>query len=226
MVSWGLDFTGHAVVSGRLDGYLERQARAVAGFGKPVFIRLDWEMNALWYPEWSQSHVAPADYVAAWRHVRQVFRAAGATNAAFVWAPNAGRFGALPDADWYPGDGYVDWVGVDAYPTQSTAAATVTGADGLDELAVFGERHGKPVMLAEWAPTAPQPDSRQPFELVFEWTDRHPRSVKALVYFNYATENRDHLLPDFPSGARTLRSLLDARAARVLGAIAPVPGPG
>lgn len=220
MVSWGVDFTGGKVVSGALDSYLYRQARAVAAFGGPVFIRLDWEMNANWYRLWAQGFVSPKDYVAAWRHVWQIFQDAGAQNAAFVWSPNVGRFGPAAASAWYPGDRYVNWVGIDAYPGAANQTTVLAGADGLDALAAFGRQHGKPVMLAEWAPTAPQADDGAVFDLVFSWADQHQDSVKALIYFNYPTAGRDHLLVHFPVGARTLRGLIAQHGSRLLYAVA------
>jgi hypothetical protein len=58
-----------------------------------------------------------------WRHVRQVFKDAGADNVTWVWSPNIlfvndqnSREQAEVDyAGLYPGDGYVDWVGLDGY---------------------------------------------------------------------------------------------------------------
>lgn len=221
MVSWGVDFTRGKVVSGALDDYLRQQARAVVAFGKPVFLRLDWEMNATWYGLWGQGYVSPKDYIAAWRHVWQIFHDAGAGNAAFVWSPNAGRFSSVAASAWYPGDQYVDWIGIDAYPSADNLTTTLAGADGLDALAAFGRQHGKPAMLAEWAPTAPQRDDSSLFDLVFSWADEHADTVKALVYFNFPTAGRDHLLVHFPVGARTLRGLIAQHGSHLLYSVGP-----
>ena len=65
----------------------------------------------------------PADYVAMWRHVVDIFRAEGALNAQWAWSPNVIYLNGFnsyqrQSADLralYPGDGYVDWVGVSVY---------------------------------------------------------------------------------------------------------------
>ena len=65
----------------------------------------------------------PADYVAMWKHVWGLFKEAGATNAYWVWSPNllyvnADNTAEQAAADYaalYPGDGYVDWIGLDGY---------------------------------------------------------------------------------------------------------------
>ena len=210
MASWNLSLADGAVAAGREDGYLWAQAAAVKAYGGPVFIRLDWEMNATWYPRWNPPAVAPRAFVAAWRHVYALFRAAGATNAAFVWCPTVWRGpGGVEDAAWYPGDDAVDWVGLDAYPQGASPDYLLRGPDGMDAMAEFAAAHGKPLMLAEWAPQLPQPDTAAPIDLVLDWAARYPKTVKALVYFDFDNrgegENKDFLLADHPVGAAELR---------------------
>jgi len=208
MISWKIDFTGGAVVDGKIDGYLRTQANEVRAFGKPVFIRPDWEMNGTWMPQWSLPAVTPAQYIAAWRHVVDIFRQQGVTNASFVWSPNANRYTNDPSSAWYPGDDYVDWIGLDGYPRVAAGDSLFVGVDGLDQMAQFAQSHGKPVMLAEWAATLPDPDSGWAFDLVFEWAQRFPDTVKALVYFDYGSAGNDHLLSDQPIGAAEFRYLV------------------
>jgi hypothetical protein len=152
LVSWGVDLTGGQVADGSQDAYLRAQAEAVATYRKPVFIRLDWEMNGTWYPKWGSGSISAATYIESWRHVWTLFRQAGATNAAFVWCPNVGDLAGKPWTDWYPGDQYVDWLGIDAYLDPADADAEVGGPGGLDALAEFADKSDKPAMLAEWAP--------------------------------------------------------------------------
>ena len=208
LVSWGVDMRGGAIADGSKDAYLRAQAAAVVAYKKPVFIRLDWEMNGTWYPEWSRPAVSPSAYIAAWRHIRTVFQQAGATNAAFVWCPNVGEFGGTPWTAWYPGSAYVDWVGMDAYPEPSDLTANVSGPGGLNALAQFAEQQGKPAMLAEWAPGEPAQDPAATFDAVFAWAARYPDAVKALVYFNFASTRQNYVLADDPTGAARLRQLV------------------
>jgi hypothetical protein len=216
LISWGIDFANGKVTKGALDAYLSKQARAIIAYGKPVFLRPDWEMNGNW-ATWSPPKVTPAEYVASWRYIVSMFRSLHATNVAFVWSPNVNDFTSHRASAWYPGDAYVDWVGVDAYPRVSNAQKVVTGTDGLDQLAGLAASHHKPLMLAEWAATSPDPDTVWPFDAVFEWADRYPDTVKALVYFDFSssTTNGDHLLRDHPVGAAEFRYLI-SRAPHIL----------
>jgi hypothetical protein len=210
MVSWNLPMSGNQVSGGRQDVYLKAQAAAVRAYGGPVFVRLDWEMNATWYPEWNTPAVSPTDFIAGWRHVYQVFQQAGAGNAAFVWSPTLwnGPGGLSPSA-WYPGDAYVDWLGVDAYPQSAVENFIMTGPGGLDDTAAFAVRHSKPLMIAEWAPALPQPDTAAAMDLIFAFAAAHPATVKALVYFDFDTNGKDYTLKDHPVGAADFRKRVD-----------------
>jgi Glycosyl hydrolase family 26 len=98
-----------AITSGADDAWITTQAQAIKAFGHRVFLRLAPEMNGNWY------HYSgdPAAYIAAWRHIWNVFAQAGATNVTWVWCPNV-----TPASNWdsyYPGNAYVDVIGVDGF---------------------------------------------------------------------------------------------------------------
>lgn len=104
------------IISGEDDAYIRSWARGVADLGFPVVIRLAHEMNGYWYP-WCESvnGNAPGDYVKMWRHVHDLFTMAGAFNAIWMWSPNVDYAGSQDLASLYPGDEYVDWVGLSGY---------------------------------------------------------------------------------------------------------------
>lgn len=110
-----------AIASGRYDTYLRSYAAAVKAFGRRVVLSFAPEMNAPWYA-WGYRHTSAAVYVAAWRHVVTVFRAAGTRNVTWLWTVNALQCGChiRPPASWWPGSSYVNWVGVDGYYYQSS----------------------------------------------------------------------------------------------------------
>jgi len=106
-----------AIAAGHFDRYLRTFAQQVRAWGHPFFLRFDWEMNGFWFP-WGElangNH--RGDFVRAWRHVHQIFRQQGATNAKWVWCPLVDNHHVLRDmAELYPGDAYVDWTCVDGY---------------------------------------------------------------------------------------------------------------
>jgi mannan endo-1,4-beta-mannosidase len=76
-----------------------------------LMIRFAQEMNGDWFP-WG-GH--PAAFRAAWRHLVTVFRGAGADKVRWIWNPYVNsRGGRLPFSGYFPGDKWVDWVGLDA----------------------------------------------------------------------------------------------------------------
>jgi hypothetical protein len=111
------DYSLGAVISGRYDAYIREFALKAKAWGHPFFLRFDWEMNGFWFP-WNEgvNGNTPGQYVAAWRHVHDIFTEVGATNVSWVWCPNVDLFGTLtPLGELYPGDAYVDWTGLDGF---------------------------------------------------------------------------------------------------------------
>jgi hypothetical protein len=112
-------YAPRAIAVGEHDPFVRQWARAAAAWGRPFYLRFAHEMNGDWYP-WgtapgNPNGNSPADFVAAWRHVHDLFRQEGATNVRWVWSPNYHYPGLAPLAELYPGDAYVDWVALDAY---------------------------------------------------------------------------------------------------------------
>jgi Glycosyl hydrolase family 26 len=104
------------IAAGAFDGYIKSWARAIRSIHGTVFLRFDHEMNGNWYA-WSTGVAGQtaADYVAAWRHIHNVFAALGVRNVKWIWSPNVEYTGSTSLGQLYPGDAYVDDVGVDGY---------------------------------------------------------------------------------------------------------------
>jgi len=109
-------FSLAAIADGQHDAYVRRFARAASEWGQEVWMRFAHEMNGDWYP-WGQgvNGNTPASFVGAWQHVVDLFRVEGAHNVRWIWSPNVNYAGAPPLAPLYPGDDYVDWLGMDGY---------------------------------------------------------------------------------------------------------------
>lgn len=103
-----------SIARGRYDKYIRSYAAAVRTFRRPVIIGFGPEMNGNWY-SWGYLNSPASAWVAAWRHVVDVFRANGAYNVSWLWTPNMVYSGSGPLASYWPGSNYVTWVGMDAY---------------------------------------------------------------------------------------------------------------
>lgn len=122
----------------------------------PVLLRFAAEFD-IW-----GTQVTPEEFVTAFRYVSQYFKSRNA-NVAIVWSPNQTSNWNVNIDDYYPGDEYVDWVGVSLYsmkyfladPNQKEEYEIVfrTGVNSepvhcLKELVEkYGDR--KPIMLSE-----------------------------------------------------------------------------
>lgn len=137
-----------SIAAGADDGYLRSVAAAAVAFGKPIVMRFAHEMNGSWYP-WGDgvNGNTSAGYVAAWRHVVAVFRAAGATNVYWLWTPNKEGHGL---SSWYPGNSFVSFVGVDGYNGPQYAHVWMTPAQVFgSSFAQFPSFTDKPVIIGE-----------------------------------------------------------------------------
>lgn len=203
------------IANGTWDEYFKQSALAIKQFGGPVFISINHEMNGNWYP-YSQaypgSRTTAADYKAAWRRIVDIFNSNGATNVAWVWSPNVPDVGGVPYQDYYPGDNYVDWVGVSLYSGNDPRAM-----DGIYKQ--FSAR--KPFFITEWA-TAPEQNrynAKFPGEVAwvkefFETLNQNYPRVRAISWFNWNQGDGDYRLQRVPAQARAYAA--DVAAPRYL----------
>ena len=85
-----------AIASGQYDGYLSAYAKAVRSYIHPVILSFGHEMNGHWYP-WGYMHTSPAVFIAAWRHIVNLFRQRGARNVIWLWTVNiTDTIGGIP----------------------------------------------------------------------------------------------------------------------------------
>lgn len=105
------------ITSGKFDTYITKRAQDAKTWRNPFFLRFAPEMNGNWTP-WSEgiNGNKAGDYVQAWQHVYHIFAANHVTNATWVWCPNIKNTEqSAPISEYYPGDAYVDWTGIDGF---------------------------------------------------------------------------------------------------------------
>ena len=202
VVSWGCG-SDQAIIDGLEDDHIRSYAETLRAFGRPVFLRYAWEMN-LEGPQRAScaSGEGPAGFVAAWRRIRELFRAMGADNVAFVWCPGSSR----PD-NWrayFPGADVVDWIGIDGYVRDPDPAAATTAFPllfGPFYAEFVGE--GKPFMVGE---TGALPGAQAEYlsSLAALLPSAYPQ-VKALAYFDAPGPRGEWSLDE--SGQRAFNSL-------------------
>jgi Glycosyl hydrolase family 26 len=167
------------IAAGDYDSYLRSFAVSVREFGEPVVIGFGHEMNATWY-SWGYGQVPPHTFVAAWRHIVRLFRAQGADNVTWLWTINADLPSTGPIAQWWPGGGYVTWVGIDGYYYRpSDSFGSVFGKT----IAQVRLLTGKPVLLSE---TAVGPIRGQAAKIGQLFTGVQQYQTLGLIWFDIA----------------------------------------
>ena len=184
-----------AISRGEYDDFFRQWARDAKTAGRRVLLRFGFEFNGDWFT-WSGN---PEAYVAAWRHVHGLFGEAGAGNVEWVWAPNVTSSPDVPTNSmhrYYPGDAYVDWIGVDGYNfgnRHDEWHRWKTFDEIFDPvLDDFENRYAeKPVIITEFGCAPGKPDRRaQWIRAAHENLSRRPQ-VKAAIWFNY-DKRREH----------------------------------
>lgn len=151
------------ILAGWYDTYITSFANSAKAYGKPMWLRFAHEMNGNWYG-WSGAMnganlAATSKYTQVWHYVWNKFQSVGATNVAWVWSPANAN---LPVASWnipenyYPGDSYVDWLGMDGYNwyTNNDGSPNNQTFDGVFAgiYTTLGTiNSSKPVMVSEFA---------------------------------------------------------------------------
>ncbi|GAB1640971.1 glycosyl hydrolase [Krasilnikovia sp. MM14-A1259] len=184
MISWrGTKYS--AVNGGAADALIARAARRIAQYGRPVMLRYAWEMNGFWFP-WggAKNDDDPDGYIACWRRVHRIFRQAGARNVSWVWSPN---WHSDPAEDWntpqayYPGDEYVDWVGISGYNLHRESPETLF--DGIYQR--YATR--KPIAVTEVGSVDRGGSTKADWITLFaQWVQNRP-AVGAVTWFDTDT---------------------------------------
>jgi len=168
------------IAAGKYDAYITKFAGEIRRVNVPIALTFAHEMNGNWY-SWGAKKVKPATYVAAWRHLYDLFQTVDARNVIWTWTPNV--INPVPSVKLkplYPGDKYVDWIGIDGYYTHN-GKHTYSTLFGPTKRAVrrFTD---KPFLIVE---TGGEPGSERP-----AWIRDLVRGVAAddemlgFVYFN------------------------------------------
>jgi beta-mannanase len=215
LISWNSPdgVSARSIADGSQDSVIKAQAARVKSLGSDVFLRLDWEMNGNWFP-WAGD---PAGYVAMWRHIHDLFTAAGATNVAWVWTPSAQSLPNTPGnamTAYYPGDAYVDWAGEDDYNYGGTAGHAGGWNDFTSELQplyrTFSTR--KPIMIGEMGSVDHIPGHDTPGHDKGQWIATMAAQIKAdypdvqaLVWFD-VTYDADWRFDTSPSSLAAFKA--------------------
>lgn len=168
-----------AIASGQYDNYLNAYAEAVRAFRHPLILSFGHEMNGGWY-SWGYRHTSSRAFVAAWRHIVDLFRTLGTDNVTWMWTINIIHpHHGVPSPDrWWPGRSYVNWVGIDGYYYSSSYTFdSLFGPTIVDVRALTGD----PILIAE---TAVASTAGQPAKIANLFAGIHLYGLLGFIWFD------------------------------------------
>lgn len=205
-------FNLYNILNGMWDAYIDKWAEDARNFGKPLLVAWGLEMNGTWFP-WSGYYygggqgdevrpppdfLGPKIYKKAYRYVVDRVRAKGARN--IQWIFHVNNF-SNPSADWnriaayYPGPGYVDWLGISIYGKLNKYMGWGSFFNVCHQAyqEICGLDPTKPVMAAEWG-VGEFPRAGNKAEWIkkafLDFKEHFPR-IKAAVYWHERWQNSD-----------------------------------
>ncbi len=96
--------------SGEQDEHIRKFAELLSSYKRPIFLRFAGECDDGRYKD-------PEAYKKAYRYVVDSFVKHGVTNVSYIWQSIALKptYQNRDPLDWYPGDAYVNWIGISFY---------------------------------------------------------------------------------------------------------------
>ncbi|MEM9856916.1 MAG: glycosyl hydrolase [Bacteroidota bacterium] len=166
-------------VRGDYDKVIKKYGAWVKTTKRPIYLRIGYEFDG------SHNELEPKVYIKAYRHIVDLLRKKGVENIAFVWHSYASEpYKNYPLSAWYPGDDYVDWIGISVF------GHAYGGADFgtyCDDVLAFAKQHKKPVMIAESNPVQGiDSENTQVWDQWFAnfFTFIYNKNIKAVSFIN------------------------------------------
>jgi hypothetical protein len=155
-----VDETLAEAAKGTYNEHWRRIAKKLAAWHpeeKVIYVRTGWEFNAGWMTYRAVGQ--PQNFIGAWRQFVSVFRSVS-PRFRFDWCPAGGDWMPMKAEAAYPGDDYVDIIGLDIYdnekyckikdPKERWDKIYLHGNDGLLWHQQFAQAHHKPMSYPEW----------------------------------------------------------------------------
>ena len=197
-------FSYQSILNGKWDSYLADFASQVKSFGGPVILIPFEEMNGNWYP-WSviKNGNNIASHIASYRYLRKFFD--GVTNVKFGWTVNSlsepGASATL--TDYYPGDQYVDIIGVNGF---NFGSPWMSFSQIFDASLMQLETINKPIMIFS---TSCAPDSKKAAWITDTFgvqIPKHPK-IAGWIWFNENKEKDWRVWSD-PASLEAFKNIL------------------
>ncbi len=170
------------IAAGKYDTTLTQVFQTIQQYApQTVLLRWGHEMEIVNQYPWSKSEAN--DYIAAYRHIVDLSRVLGIKNILWLWSP-AGNKNA---DDYWPGEDYVDYVGVSIYAIKEWNPHNPNRLPSFKQLMSqkywLSRRYNRPLIVAEVGVAGSLPEKEEWIAQAIEMLPRFPR-IQAWVYFN------------------------------------------
>ena len=219
----GHPYTLDRIIRGDFDAALTRWGQAAADFGDPLVVEYGTEVNGEWFGwngRWNGRSEGPARFRRAYRHIVRTMDDQGADNITWVFHVNGQGW---PRTTWnrfenyYPGDAWVDWVGLSSYGALTPADRPGDWEDfrvALDRVVprLAAMAPGKPVFVFEFGFTDHNPcgnaadfaDAALDDLIAGRWPE-----VRGFSWWNETWENDDDPTHDTDMRVQTVPDLAE-----------------
>ena len=180
----------YEILQGKYENFFRQYARQIKTFGHPVLFRFDNEMNGDWCTYSSYYTAGDTEiYKALWRYVYDIFAEEEVDNAIWVWNPHDISF---PNFKWnhaflyYPGDEYVDVVGLTGYNTGNYYSGEIWREFPFiyDQLIrAYDAAFAHPFMITEFGSNSVGGDKAAWINNMFASIHKYPR-IKIAIWWN------------------------------------------
>lgn len=190
-----LDIHVESILNGELDERLISLADEIKSLNNPVFFRPGFEFGI----SNSGIHVDPdltaSKFIDIWKYIYNKFKQENVTNVAWIWnTVNPDRFSYM---EWYPGDEYVDWWGINYF--------TLSQINSADSFLDDAREHNKPVAICESCPIqnggTTNASNWNNFFIPYFNKIKNDTNIKAFIYIHSPWTNE--LLFDWPDSRIT-----------------------
>lgn len=175
------------VANGVYDFYIKQWADDAKNINSPIFVRVGHEMNDPYRYPWGPQNNSAKDFIAAWRHIHNVFRREGADNVLWIWSPHP-AYGFF--RDFYPGDSYVDYVGSGTlnYGTVASWSKWWSFKDIFGKFYKQLSSFNKPIMLTEFGSLSIGGNRDEWFAEALDSLPQQYPAVKSVVFFHFSDD--------------------------------------
>ena len=166
------NFTMQKIIDGKFDKALTKWAEDAKKDDIPLLLDFAPEMTGFWF-QWSGKYSGagildgygdrsypdgPERYRDAYRHIIDIFRKVGVKHVTWFFHPDIQR---LPNVEWnsakyyYPGDDYIDWIGLSIYGVQRVDDPWIYFSQALKKQYMLVDEitDKKPIAVLEFAVT-------------------------------------------------------------------------